>query len=253
MEERLSMTIPRRAFLLALAVLALAASPALAQHEKIRARPDNTPKKPEEAVQEEIQLDTLLYEPEYCDFFAAFPSEPMRSRRCEIEDPSRCYDLVSYTKVIEMTSTVKAEIVCNPLPAEAFEAYTQDVMKKTVEAMAMGEVMQGFEPNVREEANFKQAGMIGRGRAGVGDTIFVAQLWVGRNSIMAVQAEIMGDPSETAEKHFAEILGGIGYRESEEEKAQRLEAERKADEEAAQQATRNEPEKTEENKDAPAP
>lgn len=229
------MTAPRRAFLLDLALLAMIAAPASAQqHEKLRALPGNeAPKLPAEVIKEETKLETQVYEPEYCDFFATFPGEPIKSRRCEQEAPDRCYDQISYTKVFGLSSTVRAEIICNPLPEGAYDDYTPEVLKQTVESMALGEVMQGYEPNVVEEANFKQAGMIGRGRAGMGDTVFVAQIWVGRRSILAVQAEMMGEPSEEADAHFAEILRSIGYRESEEEKAQRLEAEKKAAEEAA--------------------
>lgn len=228
------MTAPRRAFLLALALLSIGVPAAAQQHEKLRALPGTEPPKlPAEVIKEEAKLETQVYEPEYCDFFATFPGEPIKSRRCEQENPDRCYDLVSYTKVFGLSSTVRAEIICNPLPEGAYDDYTPEVLKQTVESMALGEVMQGYEPNVSEEANFKQAGMIGRGRAGMGDTVFVAQIWVGRRSILAVQAEMMGEPSEEADAHFAEILRSIGYRESEEEKAQRLEAEKKAAEEAA--------------------
>lgn len=240
-----------RPFLLALALLALSIAPAQAQqHEKLRAVPGNeTSKLPAEIIKEEAKLETQVYQPEYCDFFATFPGEPIKSRRCEQDAPDRCYDLVSYTKVFGLSSTVRAEIICNPLPEGAYADYTPEVMKQTVESMAQGEVMQGYEPNVIEGANFKQAGMIGRGRAGMGDTVFVAQLWVGKRSILAVQAEMMGEPSEEADAHFAEILRAIGYQETEEEKAARLEAEKKAAEEAA----KNPVKPADENKDAPAP
>ena len=223
---------------LAFCLLSLSAASAFAAHKPIRVQPENLPPElPTEIVKEEEKLDTLLYKPDYCDFYAKFPSEPTRSHRCELENPDRCYDLVSYTKVFEMTSTVKAEIVCNPLPEGAFEKYTPEIMKETVLSMAQGEVVQGYEPNVQESANFKQAGMVGRGRAGMGDTIFVAQLWVGRHSIMAVQAEMMGTPVEEAESHFADLLRSIGYDESDEEKAERLAKEKEAESKAAQEAS----------------
>lgn len=244
------MTAPRRALLLALALLSIGVPASAQQREKLRAAPGNEPPKlPAEVIKEEVKLETQVYQPEYCDFFATFPGEPIKSRRCEEEAPDRCYDLVSYTKVFGLSSTVRAEIICNPLPEGAYADYTPEVMKQTVESMALGEVMQGYEPNVIEETNFKQAGMIGRGRAGMGDTVFVAQLWVGKRSILAVQAEMMGEPSEEADAHFAEILRSIGYQETEEEKTQRLEAEKKAAEEAA----KNPVKPAEETQPEPAP
>jgi peptidoglycan hydrolase CwlO-like protein len=86
----------------------------------------------------------------------------------------------------------------------------------------------------------------------MGDTIFVAQLWVGKKSIMAVEAEMMGEQTPEADDLFASILKTIGYDESPEEKAEREKAEKqKAEAETNPQETKPQ-EKTVES-ETPAP
>lgn len=223
------MTKPRLLLALACGFFMLGIAPANAAHEKLRAPPGTeTEKKEDRVVGQDAKLDNRRYKPEYCDFFAEFPTEPLKGRRCESDDESKCYDLVSFTKVFGLSSTVRVDIICNPADEKLFTEYTPEVMKKTVIAMTEGNVQESYEPQVHEEKNYRLAGMIGRGRAGMGDTIFVAQLWVGRKSVMAVEAELMGEQSPEADELFASILKTIGYNESPEEKAEREKAEKEA-------------------------
>ncbi len=232
---------------LAATLFALGAIPALAVHDKIRANPGTeTEKKEDRVVGEDAKLDKNIYKPDYCDFFAKFPTEPLKGRRCETDDDSKCYDLVSFTKVFGLSSTVRFDIICNPADEQLFAEYTPEVMKKTVIEMTKGNVLESYEPQVQEEKNYRLAGIIGRGRAGMGDTIFVAQLWVGKKSIMAVEAEMMGEQTPEADDLFASILKTIGYDESPEEKAER----EKAEKEEAEKQKAEEESKT---KDIPAP
>ncbi len=243
---------------LSLVLLALSALPAMAAKEKLRVPPGTeTEKKEDRVVGEDAKLDNKIYKPDYCDFFAEFPTEPLKGRRCETDDDSKCYDLVSFTKVFGLSSTVRFDIICNPADEQLFAEYTPEVMKKTVIEMTKGNVLESYEPQVQEEKNYRLAGIIGRGRAGMGDTIFVAQLWVGKKSIMAVEAEMMGEQTPEADDLFASILKTIGYDESPEEKAEREKAEKeeaekqKAEAEAKPKETKPQ-EKTLESK-TPAP
>ncbi len=248
---------PRLLLAFALAILLLDGSHVFAAHEKLRVPPGTeTEIKEDRVVGEDAKLENRLYKPDYCDFFAEFPTEPLKGRRCETDDESECYDLVSYTKVFGLSSTVRVDIICNPADEKLFSEYTPEVMKKTVIAMTEGNVQESYEPQVHEEKNYRLAGMIGRGRAGMGDTIFVAQLWVGRKSVMAVEAELMGEQTTEADELFASILKTIGYNESPEEKAEREKAEKEAADKQKVEAEKtetppSEPAKPEEKKQEP--
>lgn len=164
------------------------------------------------AQAKESQMDTKSYSPEYCQFSAVFPEEPFLSQRCE--DPKNkdnCYDLVSYTKVFDMASTVRVEIICNPATAEMYKYFNPKVMETTVRAMTKGVVIEAYEVNSRQEEEYRQTSLLGKGRKGLDDSIYIAQLWAGNTSIMSVEAEMSGAQNDEADKVFAKILSNIGF------------------------------------------
>ncbi len=158
------------------------------------------------------KLPTLEYKPDYCQFSAKFPDEPYITQRCDGKDKSTCYDLVSYTKTFDdMRTSVRVEIICNPSTPEMYKEFNTKVMESTVRAMTKGSVIQTYEVKSRQEDKYRQAGLLGKGRKGLEDTIYIAQLWIADKSIMSVEAELIGEQSEESDKLFADILRNIGF------------------------------------------
>lgn len=165
-------------------------------------------------VEDTKQLDEKTYKPPYCDFTASFPDEPYAQRRCEGDTDDTCYNLVSYNKVFDnMDSSIRVEIICNPSSAEMYKQFDDDAMKTTVKAMSRDSVIESYEINSREDENgkFRQAALLGKGRVGVKDSIYIAQLWSSPVSMMSVEAEMAGESIPEADAMFAEILRSIGY------------------------------------------
>lgn len=150
------------------------------------------------------------YSPDYCEFSATFPSDAYISRRCEDTDQKKCYDLVSFTKVFDLTATIKVDIICNRSTPQIYEQLTLDAMKTTVKAMTKGIVIEAFDVNARQADTYRQAGLLGKGREGVQDSMYIAQLWSGKKSMMSVEAQLIGEPMEAADSMFAQILRSIG-------------------------------------------
>ncbi len=174
--------------------------------------PENQdPREGHKIVEPDQRMTTNTYKPDYCEFVASFPEEPLKGRRCESDDPTTCYDLVSFTKVFGLSSTVRVEVICNPSSPELHEQFTVEAMKETVRAMTQGSVIEAHQVQVRDEGTYRQAGLVGKGRAGMDETIYVSQLWSGPNSVMAVEAELVGEQLAEADQLFAGILKSIGY------------------------------------------
>lgn len=152
------------------------------------------------------------YSPEYCDFFAGFPEQPLAVNHCENkEDPSTCFDLITYTKVFGLSSSVKIQVICNPATQEMYEHFIPETMETTVRAMTKDKVVEEFNIDSREENEYRQSGIVAQGRQGLHDTLYIAQLWIAKNSIMSVEAELMGEQTEEADQLFANILRNIGH------------------------------------------
>ena len=179
-------------YVLALAALFFLSTPALAQ-EKME------------------KLDSPEYHPDYCQFTANFPEEPFKTHRCESEDKNSCYDLISYTKVFDLSTTIRIEIICNPSKPEIYDYYTEDAMKATVKAMTKDTAVETYEISSRQADGYRQAGMLGKGQKGLDETIYIAQLWVADKSVMSVEAELSGAQTEESDRTFAEILRNIGF------------------------------------------
>lgn len=153
------------------------------------------------------------YGPDFCEFSITFPSEPYKVRRCEDElKNERCYDLVSYTQVYELSSTVNFRVICNPIGDEILEAYSPEVMQATLKAMTKKSVVQEFNTSFREEKKFKQAGLVGEGLVGRTPTIYIAQLWIGEKSALSVEAELIGEPMPEADTLFRDVLITVGHK-----------------------------------------
>jgi hypothetical protein len=159
------------------------------------------------------KLESKKYSPDYCEFTANFPEEPIVNNYCEKEDdPTTCYNLISYTKVLELASTINVEIICNPATPEMFAEFTPTVMEDTVNEMTKKNTVEIYDINTREEEGYRQTGLIGKGRKGLDDTIFLSQLWISEKSIMSVEAEMRGVQTDEADHLFADILKSIGYK-----------------------------------------
>lgn len=188
--------------------LAMTAVPALAQ-EAEQDKASNETTHEEEKTAEEPQGYT--YSPDFCEFSATFPSAPYTSRRCEGDDQERCYDLVSFTQVYEMSATINLRVICNPVDSSVYKDYSREVMAATLRAMTRKTVVEEFNSGFREEDGYKQAGLAGGGTVGRMPMIYIAQMWVGKHSAMTVEAELIGQAHDAADTLFSDILKTIHY------------------------------------------
>ncbi len=165
--------------------------------------------------EESVPLDfpvAYRYQPEYCDFTAAFPEKPAISTTCEKEDePDTCFKLASFTKVFNMSTTVSIKIICNPADTKMFEHFTSKIMEATVRKMTEGSVLETFNVNTTDKKDYRISGLIGQGKKGLDKTLFIAQLWISKKSIMSVEAEISGNTLKEADELFAGLLNHVGY------------------------------------------
>ncbi len=166
-----------------------------------------------------IAEEPVTYSPEHCEFAVDFPEEPSVKQRCEDDSKDRCYDLATYTQVQQLSSTVNFRVICNPSGEDLFSQYSGKVMESTLKAMTKRSVVKTFDTSFREEEGYKQAGLVGEGKVGVTPTIYIAQLWIGHNSILSVEAELIGEADETADTLFGSVLKSVRFVTEEERKA----------------------------------
>ncbi len=182
--------------------------PAFAQEQASEA-----PAAKPEVTKQAQKLTTPNYSPDYCQFTATFPSEPYMTRQCE--DPNNqetCFNLISYTQVFDLDTTVRFEIICNPATPAMFEQFTTDVMENTVTAMVKDTVIETYNISSNQQEEYRHTGLVGLAKKGLDESLLITQLWVADQSIMSVEAEISGAQRDDADQLFADVLNTIGFK-----------------------------------------
>ncbi len=164
-------------------------------------------------AQEEIEITEIkpyTYAPEDCEFTATFPSEPMVGEECEDTANKRCFDKASFTKVFDMSASVNVRMTCNKIDKAVYEQYGEDVMKATLVAMTKDSVVTTHNVAFRQGNGYKQAGLVGEGKLGKSDMIYISQMWIGQKSAMTIEAELIGEALPEADEMFSNILRTVG-------------------------------------------
>jgi hypothetical protein len=150
------------------------------------------------------------YAPDYCDFEITFPEKPQIMEKCIPGD--ECFTLYSYTMVYDLQTTVDVSVTCNPSSEANYERYTQNVVKAALAGMVDEKKLEEHSIRYDQQENYRSGGISGSGKTGQQDKIYTGQLWVGKNSVFTVQAELIGGEHVVADESFGIILSSIQYK-----------------------------------------
>ncbi|MAE52150.1 MAG: hypothetical protein CMH27_10105 [Micavibrio sp.] len=158
---------------------------------------------------------THIYSPPPCEFTAGFPDEPFISERCDGgENGDECYQQASFTKTFGLTSTVDVKVICSPINNDIKGRYSEKVMIKTLQAMSAQTVEEEYNVNYSEDekGRFKMANLVGEITVGMTSGIYLAQMWIGEQSAMTIEAQLIGAPLEESDAMFRDILRSIHHK-----------------------------------------
>lgn len=168
--------------------------------------------KPEEKAAEAVPpVNPGRFAPDFCDFEITFPEAPAIAKKCV--PGNQCYDVHSYTMVYDLQTTVDVSVTCNPSTPAAYDKYTQGVMKAALAGMVEERSLTDYDMDFDQQENFKSASISGTGTTGQNGKIYTAQLWIGKNSVFTVQAELVGTAHPKGDGVFRDILASIKTKE----------------------------------------
>ncbi|MFN3827274.1 MAG: hypothetical protein ACK4NR_06575 [Micavibrio sp.] len=156
--------------------------------------------------------EPYTYSPENCEFTITLPSEPLMGKKCNPDDPTQCHEILSFTKVFDLSASLTVDVICNPAEDGMYERYTGDVMRTTLIAMAGRGKLDEYETGFTEKPEAKIAYLLGYGKKGDQDLIYNGQLWIGKKSVFSLEAEIAGEYITGADEVFATILQSVTYK-----------------------------------------
>ncbi len=165
------------------------------------------------------------FRPDNCDFQMVFPEEPTTTSRCNPEKPDQCYKILTFNRVFALDSGINVTVTCNPAEENMLQRYSGEVMKYTLQTM-----MSGAGDKATEQTSFddygdaKEATLLGQKTMPDGvDKIYMAQLWIGKNSVLTAQGEITGPGGQEADTLFTNIMKSISLKDLKNQKKDKKE------------------------------
>lgn len=157
------------------------------------------------------QAPPYTYSPDPCEFTVTFPAEPLITHKCEPDNPDTCYDHVTYTQVYGLSSSVNVKVICNAIDEQVKDHYSGEIMQDTLRAMTQDSVVETYDVTFEEAESYKYAGLVGEGQMGKASTMYIAQLWIGTQSALSLEAQMVGDDNDVAGKLLSDILRSVKY------------------------------------------
>lgn len=191
----------------------LIASPSFAEDKKEEPKQEEITEEKENPEEEKpAEKPEGYYSPDFCDFEITFPEKPSESRRCPPAS-NECYRMMSYVMVYDLATTVEVSANCAPSTAASYDRYDEPVIKAALSGMANRTEIKNVEINAQEIDGTRQGSLLGTGTYGKQSKIYNAQLLVGKNSIMTIEAELIGAEHPEADETFSDILKSIQIKE----------------------------------------
>ncbi len=154
--------------------------------------------------------EPFTYAPQGCEFSITFPEKPYITQKCSTGDDKKCEEVVSFTKVINIDTSVNFRVICSAATADQIEDYSDEDMRGTVEQMATEASLEPNEAEVVTKDNFRSATIVTIGERSEREVFYTAQIWVGKKSILSLEGDMSGPENSDADQVFTEILKNTG-------------------------------------------
>lgn len=174
-----------------------------------------------EMIEEEPEEDpSVRFSPPPCDFEITFPEAPYTARRCPAGS-SKCYEVTTYSMIYSNNTTVDFNVTCVPLSGRNYNRYDTRVLGSVLRGMVQRSQISDFEISTTEEEDYRRGSLVGETRDRGAPRIYNAQVWVGQNSVMTVEAKLIGRKNNEADRLYTEILRSIKKTEPPEEEKEK--------------------------------
>ena len=148
----------------------------------------------------------FLYAPEYCEFQIEFPQEYFSRKSCIADN---CFDIISFAKTNE-NSNVDVRLSCQKKTSEEIKDIKNSDLKETVRELAIDAGLRPYAADVATlPSDIVTAVTIALGMRGKKESIYTGQFWIGKKSLLTLEAEMTGPANTEIEKIYSEILTSV--------------------------------------------
>lgn len=156
----------------------------------------------------------FVYSPEGCDFRLTFPGEPHAVRRCHDKLTDKCDLMTSYTQVFELDATVNFYVSCKPSPENFRKDFSTDLLRTSLLARPNVDLLEVYDISFNETDEALMGALMGAGRSPSrnDEMVYVTQIWVGNNSVLTFEGEMVGVQKEEVDQLFADVLASMRHK-----------------------------------------
>jgi len=149
----------------------------------------------------------FTYAPESCEFQITFPEKPFIEKKCgsNVKD---CAEIVSYTKTMGGNSSTNFRVTCTSLSLSDAKKYTPEIIEETLKQLAKSNNLIPYDAQSFEKDGYRNSSTISLSERDGKPLIYNGQIWVGKTSMLTIEAELLGEQNNVTEKTFADILRG---------------------------------------------
>ncbi len=166
------------------------------------------------ATAQDSDADGYTYSPDGCEFEITFPEEPYTVNRCHDKMSDKCQLMSSYTRVFDLDATVNFYLTCEPTSQSRRQEFTPDLLRTSLLARPRVSRLEVYDINLKDTDEAMMSALVGAGPSPVGNDnmIYIAQIWVGDESILSLEGELIGDNTVAADQLFADILRSLRHK-----------------------------------------
>jgi hypothetical protein len=150
--------------------------------------------------------EPFTYGPEPCEFQVTFPEKPLIEKKCSGVGIDNCTEVVSFTKTAGVNSSTYFRVTCTSIKGDEVSKYTPAIIEETLRQLLKSNNLEAYDIQSAETDGYKNASAISLSVRDDKSLIYNAQMWLGKKSMLTLEAEMAGDQNDAIEKTFADIL-----------------------------------------------
>lgn len=147
------------------------------------------------------------YAPKNCEFEITFPEKFYTQLKCGTKN--MCEEVVTFAKTIK-TSTADFRVTCNAPGKEKMDLVRKSNLKASAKELATSAGLKSFGEDVATLPDGTLSAVtLALGKRGTLDALYTGQYWIGKTSLLLLEAEMRGPTNKDVEKIYSDILKSV--------------------------------------------
>ncbi len=153
---------------------------------------------------------SVMWSPDTCEFKLNFPEAPFVEKKCPDGPDKQCHEVATYTQVVDVASRVNVRVSCQMRSEDDLKKLNDESLKEIVRTMAQESGLSSDNIVLNDkDSSPRTATILSIGARNDVDVVYTGQVWVGKKSLLRLDAEMSGPQNKTVDEKFSAILKSL--------------------------------------------